>query len=87
MSFIPTAKGLVYNMDLFVAQPPVNHSLSAATPHKYWVSLILQLIQTRKVLFALWCSPVISVLEQFVFELLCMNLLCFHLIVLSFYCQ
>ena len=29
MSFIPTAKGLVYNMDLFVAQPPVNHSLTA----------------------------------------------------------
>ena len=28
MSFIPTAKGLVYNMDLFVAQPPVNHSLT-----------------------------------------------------------
>ncbi|WP_302673847.1 hypothetical protein [uncultured Clostridium sp.] len=23
MSFIPTAKGFVYNMDLFVAQPPV----------------------------------------------------------------
>lgn len=29
MSFIPTAKGFVYNMDLFVAQPPVNHSLTA----------------------------------------------------------
>ena len=29
MSFIPTAKGLVYNMDLFVAQSPVNHSLTA----------------------------------------------------------
>ena len=29
MSFIPTAKGLVYNMDLFVTQPPVNHSLTA----------------------------------------------------------
>ena len=28
MSFIPTAKGLVYNMDLFVTQPPVNHSLT-----------------------------------------------------------
>ena len=28
MSFIPTAKGLVYNMDLFVAQPPVNYSLT-----------------------------------------------------------
>ena len=28
MSFIPTAKGFVYNMDLFVAQPPVNHSLT-----------------------------------------------------------
>lgn len=28
MSFIPTAKGLVYNMDLFVAQLPVNHSLT-----------------------------------------------------------
>ena len=29
MSFIPTAKGFVYNMDLFVAQPPVNHSLTS----------------------------------------------------------
>lgn len=28
MSFIPTAKGLVYNMDLFVTQPPVNYSLT-----------------------------------------------------------
>ena len=28
MSYIPTAKGLVYNMDLFVAQPLVNHSLT-----------------------------------------------------------
>ena len=28
MSFIPTAKGFVYNMDLLVAQPPVNHSLT-----------------------------------------------------------
>lgn len=26
--FHPTAKGLVYNMDLFVTQPPVNHSLT-----------------------------------------------------------
>ena len=26
--FLPTAKGFVYNMDLFVAQPPVNHSLT-----------------------------------------------------------
>lgn len=32
MSFIPTAKGLVYNMDLFVAQPPVNHSLTIKPP-------------------------------------------------------
>ncbi len=28
MSFIPTAKGLVNNMDLFVAQPIINHSLT-----------------------------------------------------------
>ena len=28
MSFISTAKGFVYNMDFFVAQPPVNHSLT-----------------------------------------------------------
>ena len=28
MSFIPTAKGLVYNMDLFIEQPLVNHSLT-----------------------------------------------------------
>ena len=28
MSLLPTAKGFVYNMDLFVAQPPVNHSLT-----------------------------------------------------------
>ena len=28
MESSPTAKGLVYNMDLFVAQPPVNHSLT-----------------------------------------------------------
>ncbi len=32
MSFIPTAKGLVYNMDLFVTQPPVNHSLTIKPP-------------------------------------------------------
>ncbi len=25
---LPTVKGLVYNMDLFVAQPPVNHSVT-----------------------------------------------------------
>ena len=31
MSFIPTAKGFVYNMDLFVAQPPINHSLTPKT--------------------------------------------------------
>ena len=28
MSFLPTAKGFVYNMDLFVAQPSANHSLT-----------------------------------------------------------
>ncbi len=28
MSFIPTAKGLIHNMKLFAAQPPVNHSLT-----------------------------------------------------------
>ncbi len=59
----------------------------AAKPRGYGLCSPASTIQTRKVLFALWCSPVISVLEQFVFELLCMNLLCFHLIVLSFYCQ
>lgn len=32
MSFIPTAKGLVYNMNLFVTQPPVNHSLTIKPP-------------------------------------------------------
>jgi hypothetical protein len=32
MSFIPTAKGFVYNMDLFVAQLPVNHSLTVKPP-------------------------------------------------------
>ena len=26
--FLPTAKGFLNNMDLFVAQPPVNHSLT-----------------------------------------------------------
>ena len=33
MSFIPTAKGFLNNMDLFVAQPPVNHSLTLKPPH------------------------------------------------------
>ena len=28
MIFIPTAKGLIRNMDFFVTQPPVNHSLT-----------------------------------------------------------
>ena len=44
-------------------------------------------IQTRKVLFALWCFLSVLVLKQFVFELFCMYSLCFYLIVLSFYCQ
>ena len=60
MSFIPTAKGLVYNMDLFVTQPPVNYSLtllsicyqktieSDANPHKHWVFTILQLTRTPR---------------------------------------
>ena len=30
--FLPTAKGFVYNMDLLVAQPPVNHSLTLKPP-------------------------------------------------------
>lgn len=28
MSFIPSTKGLVNNMDLFVTQSPINHSLT-----------------------------------------------------------
>ena len=32
MSFIPTAKGFLNNMDLLVAQPPVNHSLTLKPP-------------------------------------------------------
>ena len=49
MSFIPTAKGLVYNMDLFVTQPPVNYSLTSdANPHKHWVFTILQLTRTPR---------------------------------------
>ena len=32
MSFVPTAKGLIRNMDFFVAQPPVNHSLTLKPP-------------------------------------------------------
>jgi hypothetical protein len=32
MSFIPTAMGLVNNMDLFVAQLPANHSLTTKPP-------------------------------------------------------
>ena len=64
-----------------------NRTLSALKCPVYKGFQKIFITQTRKVLFALWCSPVISVLEQFVFELLCMNLLCFHLIVLSFYCQ
>lgn len=30
--FLPTAKGFLNNMDLFVAQPPVNHSLTLKPP-------------------------------------------------------
>lgn len=51
------------------------------------LSSLFTVIQTRKVLFALWCFLSVLVLGQFVYELFCMNLLCFHLIVLSFYCQ
>ena len=47
----------------------------------------LFIIPVRKVLFALRCFPIILVFEQFVFELFCMYSLCFHPIVLSFYCQ
>ena len=32
MSFILIAKGFVCNIDLFVAQPPVNHSLTQKPP-------------------------------------------------------
>lgn len=32
MSFIPIAKGLVNNMELYVAQPPVNHSITLKPP-------------------------------------------------------
>lgn len=49
--------------------------------------MIVWIIQTRKVLFALWCFLSVLVLKQFVFELFYMYLLCFYLIVLSFYCQ
>ena len=30
--FLPTAKGFLNNMDLLVAQPPVNHSLTLKPP-------------------------------------------------------
>ena len=60
---------------------------SAASPHKHWFFTILQLIQTRKVLFALWCFLIVLVLKPFIFELFYMYSLCFYLIVLSFYCQ
>ena len=60
---------------------------SAATPHKHWIFMTLQLIQTRKVQFALWYFSAVSVLKQFIYELFCIDSLCFHLIVLSFYCQ
>ena len=46
MSFIPTAKGLVYNMDLFVTQPPVNYSLT-----NHWITRIMALMQLLSICY------------------------------------
>ena len=59
----------------------------AAKPRGYGLCSPASTIQTRKVLFALGCFPGVSALKQFVYELFYMYSLCFHLIVLSFYCQ
>ena len=54
MSFIPTAKGFLNNMDLFVAQPPVNHSLTLKPldyknngSHATVIKRLLEVPQTR----------------------------------------
>ena len=52
--FLPTAKGFLNNMDLFVAQPPVNHSLTLK-PLDYKnngsyatvIKRLLEVLQTR----------------------------------------
>ena len=64
-----------------------NRTLSALKCPVYKGFQKIFIIQTRKVLFALWCFLSVLVLKQFVFELFCMYSLCFYLIVLSFYCQ
>ena len=54
MSFILIAKGFVCNIDLFVAQPPVNHSLTRKPPgyknndsHATVIKRLLEVLQTR----------------------------------------
>ena len=64
-----------------------NRILSALKRPVYKEFQKIFIIQTRKVQFALWYFSAVSVLKQFIHELFCIDSLCFHLIVLSFYCQ